>query len=57
MMDMVWSMRVQVSMPVTATPLKTDDHFSVACSTEMHCSLNGFCQDGGCVCDPGWSGP
>ena len=30
---------------------------SGGCSDDMGCSLNGKCQDSGCICDPAWTGP
>lgn len=29
----------------------------IACTTDDDCSLNGICQRGSCICDPGWTAP
>lgn len=35
---------------ITATSI-----YATACSTDEDCSLNGICQRGSCLCDPGWT--
>ena len=30
---------------------------ALLCTDDVHCSLNGVCQTGVCVCDAGWTGP
>ena len=31
-------------------------HVDVFCAVDLDCSLNGVCNNGACVCDPGWTG-
>ena len=41
-------------MLTTLTLLSTTA--DAACESSMDCSLNGECEAGRCVCDPGWGG-